>query len=50
MLSNNDILFVAEFRKSPSSTCIMKPCGKAQDKGIFLIKKLLQIIKWSPES
>ncbi|XP_078738419.1 polyglutamylase complex subunit TTLL1 isoform X2 [Lampetra fluviatilis] len=40
-------LFVEEFRKNPSSTWIMKPCGKAQGKGIFLINKLSQIKKWS---
>uniref|UniRef100_A0A3B3ZF68 Uncharacterized protein n=1 Tax=Periophthalmus magnuspinnatus TaxID=409849 RepID=A0A3B3ZF68_9GOBI len=34
-----------EFRKNPSSTWIMKPCGKAQGKGIFLINKLSQIKK-----
>ncbi|XP_048035155.1 polyglutamylase complex subunit TTLL1-like [Megalobrama amblycephala] len=43
-------LFVEEFRKSPSSTWIMKPCGKAQGKGIFLINKLSQIKKWSRDS
>nr|XP_028584574.1 probable tubulin polyglutamylase TTLL1 isoform X2 [Podarcis muralis] len=39
-----------EFRKNPSSTWIMKPCGKAQGKGIFLINKLSQIKKWSRDS
>ncbi|TRY84043.1 hypothetical protein DNTS_021074 [Danionella cerebrum] len=43
-------LFVEEFRKSPSSTWIMKPCGKAQGKGIFLINKLSQIKRWSRDS
>ncbi|XP_029455949.1 probable tubulin polyglutamylase TTLL1 isoform X2 [Rhinatrema bivittatum] len=43
-------LFVEEFRKNPSSTWIMKPCGKAQGKGIFLINKLSQIKKWSRDS
>ncbi|XP_067247688.1 polyglutamylase complex subunit TTLL1-like [Chanodichthys erythropterus] len=43
-------LFVEELRKSPSSTWIMKPCGKAQGKGIFLINKLSRIKKWSRNS
>nr|CAB3267354.1 probable tubulin polyglutamylase TTLL1 [Phallusia mammillata] len=43
-------LFVEEFRKNPSSTWIMKPCGKARGIGIFLINKLSQIKKWSRDS
>ncbi|XP_007454001.1 PREDICTED: probable tubulin polyglutamylase TTLL1 isoform X3 [Lipotes vexillifer] len=50
MLPADYNLFVEEFRKSPSSTWIMKPCGKAQGKGIFLINKLSQIKKWSRDS
>uniref|UniRef100_A0A8C9B980 Tubulin tyrosine ligase like 1 n=1 Tax=Phocoena sinus TaxID=42100 RepID=A0A8C9B980_PHOSS len=49
MLPADYNLFV-EFRKSPSSTWIMKPCGKAQGKGIFLINKLSQIKKWPWDS
>ena len=33
-------LFVEEFRRRPDRTWIMKPVGKAQGKGIFLINKL----------
>ncbi|XP_065053036.1 polyglutamylase complex subunit TTLL1-like isoform X1 [Rhopilema esculentum] len=40
-------LFVEEFRKNPSSTWIMKPAGKSQGVGIFLINRLSQIKKWS---
>ena len=40
-------LFVEEFRRRPDRTWIMKPVGKAQGKGIFLINKLTQIKKWS---
>ncbi|XP_056434527.1 probable tubulin polyglutamylase TTLL1 [Gadus chalcogrammus] len=50
MLPADYNLFVEEFRKSPSTTWIMKPCGKAQGKGIFLINKLSQIKKWSRDS
>ncbi|KAB0376827.1 hypothetical protein FD755_011271 [Muntiacus reevesi] len=39
-----------EFPENPSGTWIMKPCGKAQGKGIFLVSKLLQIKKWSRDS
>nr|XP_020455294.1 probable tubulin polyglutamylase TTLL1 isoform X2 [Monopterus albus] len=50
MLPADYNLFVEEFRKNPSNTWIMKPCGKAQGKGIFLINKLSQIKKWSRDS
>lgn len=33
-------LFVEEFRKASDKLWIMKPCGKAQGKGIFLISRL----------
>jgi hypothetical protein len=36
-------LFVEEFRKQGSSTFILKPNGKAQGKGIFLVNKLSQV-------
>lgn len=43
-------IFVEEFRRNPSYTWIMKPAGKAQGVGIFLINKLSQIKKWSKDT
>ena len=33
-------LFVEEFHRRPNQTWIVKPAGRAQGKGIFLLKKL----------
>jgi tubulin polyglutamylase TTLL1 len=43
-------IFVEEFRRFPQSTWILKPCGKSQGAGIFLINKLSKLKKWSRES
>lgn len=40
-------LFVEEFRRNPNAMWIMKPCSKAQGKGIFIINKLSQTKKWA---
>ena len=43
-------LFVEEFRRNPNCMWIMKPTGRSQGKGIFIINKLAQIKKWSTQS
>jgi len=50
ILPGDYTLFVEEFRRSPSATYIMKPAGKAQGKGIFLVTKLTQLKKWAANS
>lgn len=42
-------MFVEEFKKWTGSTWIMKPIGRSQGSGIFLVNKLAQTQQWKPK-
>ncbi|XP_063843784.1 polyglutamylase complex subunit TTLL1-like isoform X2 [Scylla paramamosain] len=50
MLPADYNLFVEEFRRNPNTTWILKPAGRSQGVGIFLVNKLAQIKKWSRDT
>jgi len=39
-------LFVEEFKRVPNTNWIMKPVGRCQGKGIFIVNKLKQVDHW----
>ncbi|XP_053500349.1 probable tubulin polyglutamylase TTLL9 isoform X2 [Ictalurus furcatus] len=42
-------LFVEEFKRSPGNIWIMKPVARSQGKGIFLFRKLKDIMEWKKD-
>ena len=43
-------MFVEEFRRQPNQPWILKPSGKSQGSGIFIVNRLAQLKKWSRDS
>jgi len=43
-------MFVEEFKRHAGSTWIMKPVGRSQGAGIFLVNKLAQVQQWRPST
>nr|KAJ3422312.1 putative tubulin polyglutamylase ttll9 [Polyrhizophydium stewartii] len=49
VLPQEHALFQEEFKRNSGGVWIMKPVGKAQGKGIFLINKMSQIANWKKD-
>eukprot|EP00842_Homolaphlyctis_polyrhiza_P003895 jgi/Hompol1/4506/HPOL_003660-RA len=49
VLPQEHALFQEEFKRNSGGVWIMKPVGKAQGKGIFLINKMSQISNWKKD-
>lgn len=45
-MPNEYTLFLDEYKKSPNQLWIMKPVGKAQGRGIFIITNQNQLVTW----
>lgn len=48
-IPNDMNLFIEEFKKQVGVTWIVKPTSRCQGKGIFLVNRLPQILKWAKE-
>jgi len=48
-LPSEAAMFIQEFKRDAGSIWIMKPIGRAQGKGIFLVNKLAQVNEWMRE-
>ncbi|KAL7754016.1 putative tubulin polyglutamylase ttll9 [Sorochytrium milnesiophthora] len=46
VLPQEHAMFAEEFKRNPKSVWIMKPVGRAQGRGIFLINKVSQVSGW----
>lgn len=48
-MPNDMSTFIEEFKKNTGMTWIVKPTSRSQGKGIFLVQKLPQFLKWVKE-
>lgn len=48
-IPNDMNLYIEEFKKHVGVTWIVKPTSRCQGKGIFLVNKLQQIVRWAKE-
>ncbi len=45
-MPNEYTLFLDEYKRSPNQLWIMKPVGKAQGRGIWIITNINQLMNW----